>query len=246
VVWKADQESWARLHEEAFRAFGGSVAYVVLDNLKQGVIKPDLYEPQLNPVYAALLAHYSAIADVARVADPNRKGSVERAIQHTQDTALKGRQFDSIEAQNAHLAHWEESWAAPRIHGRKKRQVLALFEEEKPHLKPLPLEGFRYFHQETRTVDDAGLIVIEQKYYPALPAPLYSEVKKCRRRAFRTTRSFLSAMVRGRCSFGTEAPFRNPTWRSRPSGGRRIRRRASKALTAPAVSTHVSAHGAAP
>jgi hypothetical protein len=27
---------------------------------------------------------------VARVCDPNRKGSVERAIQHTQDTALKG------------------------------------------------------------------------------------------------------------------------------------------------------------
>ena len=176
VVWKADQESWARLHEEAFRAFGGSVTYVVLDNLKQGVIKPDLYEPQLNPVYAALLAHYSAVADVARVADPNRKGVVERAIQHTQDTALKGRQFDSVEAQNAYLAYWEERWAAPRIHGRKKRQVLSLFEEEKPHLKSLPLEGFRYFRQQTRTVDDAGLVVIDQKYYPALPAPLYSEV----------------------------------------------------------------------
>jgi transposase len=35
VVWKADQETWARLHEEAFRSFGGSVTYVVLDNLKQ-------------------------------------------------------------------------------------------------------------------------------------------------------------------------------------------------------------------
>jgi transposase len=176
VVWKADQESWARLHEEAFRAFGGSVAYVVLDNLKQGVIKPDLYEPELNPVYAALLAHYSAVADVARVADPNRKGVVERAIQHTQDTALKGRQFETIEAQNAYLAYWEERWAAPRIHGRKKRQVLALFEEEKPYLKPLPLEGFRYFRQGKRTVDDAGLVVVDQKYYAALPAPLYSEV----------------------------------------------------------------------
>jgi hypothetical protein len=35
VVWKADQETWARLHEEGFRTFGGAVAYVVLDNLKQ-------------------------------------------------------------------------------------------------------------------------------------------------------------------------------------------------------------------
>ena len=70
VVWKADQETWAQLHEEAFRSFGGSVAYVVLDNLKQGVIRPDLYAPELNPVYAALLAHYGAIADPARVRDP--------------------------------------------------------------------------------------------------------------------------------------------------------------------------------
>jgi transposase len=176
VVWKADQQSWARLHEEAFRVLGGGCTYVVLDNLKQGVIKPDLYEPQLNPVYAALLAHYSAVADPARVADPNRKGSVESAIQHTQSTALKGRKFESIEEQNRWLAHWEERWAAPRIHGRKKRQVLQLYLEERPHLKPLPTESFRFFRQETRTVDDAGLVQVDCSYYAAMPAPLYSEV----------------------------------------------------------------------
>lgn len=48
VLWKADQQSWARLHEEAFHAFGGVSTYVVLDNLKQGVIRPDLYEPHLS------------------------------------------------------------------------------------------------------------------------------------------------------------------------------------------------------
>lgn len=137
VVWKATQESWARLHEEAFQALGGVSAYVVLDNLKQGVIHPNLYEPQLNPLYAAMLAHYGTLADVCRVADPNRKGTVENAIQHTQSTALKGRKFESLEEQNQWLAHWEERWAAPRIHGRKKRQVLALFEQERAYLKPL-------------------------------------------------------------------------------------------------------------
>ena len=176
VVWKADQQVWARLHEEAFRSFGGSVEYCVLDNLKQGVISPDLYEPQYNPVYTALLAHYDVSADAARVEDPNRKGSVESAIKHTQNTALKGRKFDSIEDQNTWLAHWEERWAAPRIHGRKKRQVMRMFLEEKPHLQPLPLQGFRFFCQETRTVDDAGLVQVEGSYYAALPAPLYSEV----------------------------------------------------------------------
>lgn len=44
---------------------------MVLDNLKEGVLKPDLYEPALNPVYAAMLAHYEVVADPARVRDPN-------------------------------------------------------------------------------------------------------------------------------------------------------------------------------
>lgn len=177
TVWKTDQEIWARLHEEAWRSFGGCCQYVVLDNLKEGVIRPDIYEPELNPVYAAMLKHYSVVADPCRVADPDRKGTVENAIQHTQGTALKGRKFDSIEEQNTWLAHWEERWAAPRIHGRKKRQVLEMYREEQPHLRALPLEGFRCFKSGTRTVDDAGLVQVEGSYYAALPARLHSVVQ---------------------------------------------------------------------
>lgn len=176
VSWKTDQQIWAQLHEQAWRSFGGSSRYVVLDNLREGVITPDLYEPALNPVYAAMLAHYGVIADVCRVGDPNRKGTVERAIQYTQDTALKGRRFESLEEQNTWLAHWEERWAAPRIHGRKKRQILEMFAEERPLLQPLPLESMRYFRQETRTVDDAGTVQVEGSFYAAGRAPLYSEV----------------------------------------------------------------------
>ncbi|MBN2109433.1 MAG: IS21 family transposase, partial [Deltaproteobacteria bacterium] len=128
VVWQSSQETWARLHEEAFRYFGGCPEYIVLDNLKEGVIKPDIYEPEVNAVYGALLAHYGVVADPARVGDPNRKGTVENSIQHTQNTALKGRRFDSLEAQNAFLLHWEETWAAKRIHGRAKRQVEEMFQ----------------------------------------------------------------------------------------------------------------------
>jgi transposase len=176
VVWNSSSEIWARLHEEAFRYFGGCPQYVVLDNLKEGVLKPDIYEPDLNPVYAAMLKHHDVVADPARTEDPDRKGSVENAINHTQETALKGKTFESIEEQNAHLMHWEEKWAAPRVHGRAKRQVQAMFEEERPYLKPLAITPFRYFKQETRTVWDDGLIQVGQCYYAALPAPLFSEV----------------------------------------------------------------------
>jgi len=176
VVWKSSQRVWAKLHEESFRYFGGCPQYVVLDNLKEGVIKPDIYEPQLNPVYAAMLEHYGVVADPARVGDPNRKGTVENAIQHTQNTALKGRKFESTEEQNEFLMNWERRWASQRIHGRMKRQVEEMFQEERPYLKPLPLSSFSYFDQESRTVWDDGTIQVGQCYYSALPARLYQRV----------------------------------------------------------------------
>ena len=176
VVWKSSSEVWARLHEEAFRYFGGCPQYVVLDNLKEGVIKPDIFEPELNRVYAAMLAHYGVVADPARIRDPNRKGTVESAIQHTQATALKGRRFESIEAQNAHLAHWEENWAAKRIHGRTKRQVEEMFQEERRHLRALPIESFRYFTEGSRSVQDDTTVQVDGAWYAARPAPIGSVV----------------------------------------------------------------------
>ena len=176
VVWNSSQQTWARLHEQAWRHFGGSCRYVVLDNLKEGVLKPDLYEPALNPVYAATLAHYGVVADPARVRDPNRKGTVENAIGHTQATALKGRRFDSIEEQNAFLERWESKWAASRIHGSERRQVQTMFEEEKPHLQPLPLLGMQYFTEEQRTVYDDGCVRVAHCSYAARPAPIGARV----------------------------------------------------------------------
>lgn len=176
VVWKSSSQVWARLHEQAFRYFGGCCQYMVLDNLKEGVISPDLYEPQLNRLYGAMLAHYGVVADPARVRDPNRKGAVENAIQHTQATALAGRRFESIEEQNAYLMHWEEKWAAQRIHGRAKRQVEEMFQEERAHLKALPIEGFRYFEEGKRTVQDDTTVQVDGAWYAARPAPIGAEV----------------------------------------------------------------------
>jgi len=176
VVWNSSSDTWARLHEEAFRYFGGCVQYVVLDNLKEGVIKPDIFEPELNRVYAEMLKHYGVVADAARVRDPNRKGTVESAIQHTQATALKGRRFESIEAQNSFLDHWETNWAAKRIHGRAKRQVEEMFQEERAHLKPLPVESFRYFTECVRTVQDDTTVQVDGAWYAARPAGIGTQV----------------------------------------------------------------------
>ena len=176
VVWKSGQHLWAQLHEQAFRYFGGCPQYVVLDNLKEGVHRPDLYEPELNPVYAAMLEHYGVVADPARVRDPNRKGTVEHAIGHTQATALRGKRFESLEAQNEFLEHWETNWASKRIHGTERQQVQAMFEAERAHLLPLPLLGMQYFSQQARTVCDDSCVRVDHSSYAARPAAIGSKV----------------------------------------------------------------------
>jgi transposase len=74
LVFQSSTQTWAELHEQAFRRLGGCTRVVVLDNLGEGVLKPDIYDPTLNPVYADMLRHYGVIAMPCRVADPDRKG----------------------------------------------------------------------------------------------------------------------------------------------------------------------------
>ena len=42
----------AELHEKAFRRLGGSPRVAVLDNLREGVLSADFYDPALNPCIA--------------------------------------------------------------------------------------------------------------------------------------------------------------------------------------------------
>jgi len=62
LVFRSNSRTWAELHEKAFRRLGGSVRVVVLDNLREGVLVPDVYDPALNPLYRDVLAHYGAVA----------------------------------------------------------------------------------------------------------------------------------------------------------------------------------------
>lgn len=169
LVFRSSARVWAELHEKAFRRLGGSVRVVVLDNLKEGVLKPDIYDPTLNPLYRDVLAHYGAVALPCRVNDPDRKGKVEAGVGHAKKTPLKGQRFESLAAAQAYLDHWETRWADTRIHGTTKRQVAAMFAEERPHLLPLPLEPFRFYEYGQRVVNLDGCVEVAAAYYSAPP-----------------------------------------------------------------------------
>jgi transposase len=169
LTFRSSAQTWAELHEKAFRRLGGVTRLIVLDNLREGVLQPDIYDPTLNPLYRDLLAHYGAVAMPCRIQDPDRKGKVEAGVGHAKNTPLKGQRFENLEEAQAYLDRWEERWADTRIHGTTKRQVAAMFAEERPALLPLPLEPFRSYQYGERVVHLDGCVEVEAAYYSAPP-----------------------------------------------------------------------------
>ena len=74
LVFRSSSQIWAELHEKAFRRLGGVTRVVVLDNLREGVLAPDIYDPTLNPLYRDVLRHYGAVALPCRVGGSGSKG----------------------------------------------------------------------------------------------------------------------------------------------------------------------------
>jgi len=177
LTFDSSVRTWAEFHERAFRRLGGATRTIVLDNLREGVLKPDIYDPSLNPLYRDLLAHYGAVALPCRVADPDRKGKVERSVGHAKNTPLKGLRFESLAEAQTYLDRWEHNWADTRIHGTTKRQVAAMFVEEKPVLIPLPVEPFRMYQFGDRRVNLDGCVEVDAAYYSAPPGWIGRGVK---------------------------------------------------------------------
>src|SRR5271170_609623 len=169
LVFRSSSQTWAELHEKAFLRLGGVTRVVVLDNLREGVLAPDVYDPTLNPLYRDMLRHYGSVPLPCRVGHPDRKGKVESGVGHAKRTPLKGLRFESLQAAQTYLDHWEERWADTRIHGTTKRQVAVMFAEERPSLLPLPVEPFRYYLYGERTVHLDGCVEVEAAYYGAPP-----------------------------------------------------------------------------
>jgi transposase len=132
---------WVQCHVNAFAYFGGVTEITVPDNLKSGVIKPDLYEPELNRTYAAMAEHYGTAVIPARVRKPRDKAKVEQGVLLAERwviAVLRHREFHSLAELKQAVRELNE-----RLNDRpmKKFKVSRrqLFESvDKPSLKPLP------------------------------------------------------------------------------------------------------------
>ena len=134
-VLRMDQTSWNASHVAAFEFFGGVPARLVCDNLKTGVTRPDLYDPQINLAYGELAAFYGALIDPARARKPKDKPRIERPMPYIRDSFFAGRDFASLPQMQAEALRWchrglrapqapRPGWADPGVGVRRGRSAM--------------------------------------------------------------------------------------------------------------------------
>lgn len=189
-VFHQDSPTWIDCHIRAFEFFHGVVSWVVLDNLKSGVVKPDLYDPRIHRAYADLERHYHFAADPTGSKRPKHKGKVERAVPVVRKHLLAGRKFKDINEANERALTWCRFEIGDEIHGTIKRKPYEVFiSEEKDRLKPLPAAPFDVPTWKECTVHPDHHIVFENSFY-SLPTR-YIGQKVWARGTEKTVRIFL-------------------------------------------------------
>jgi hypothetical protein len=178
TVWDQKLETFVRLHERAFRDLGGVPRVIRHDNLKAAVVRACLFDPDSHEVYLAFAKHWGFTPLPTQPRRPQENGKQERSGGYVKDNALKGRRFDSLEAHNAFLQHWNRTVARLRIHGTTRRQVWTHFVEvEQGALSPLPGEAFALFTSGQRTVHTDGHVEVAGAFYPVPLALLGQRVR---------------------------------------------------------------------
>ena len=59
ATWTQTLPDWIASHQRAFQFIAGVTEVVVPDNLRAGVSKAHRYEPDINPTYQDMAAHYN-------------------------------------------------------------------------------------------------------------------------------------------------------------------------------------------
>lgn len=165
-VFRQDVASWITCHIRAFEFFGGVPKTVLLDNLKAGVIKPELYDPTINRSYQELERHYQFVADPAKVRTPQHKGKVERSIKIIRQQLIAGREYKDIHEANQAAHQWCKHEISSRVTRTTGETPLERFiRDEKDNLLPLPEKPFEISTWQEALVHSDQHVVFKGCFY---------------------------------------------------------------------------------
>jgi transposase len=179
ATWKQDLPSWIGSHVRALEFFRGAPQLIVPDNLKNAVLRPCRYEPDLNPTYQEMAAHYGIAVIPARVRKPRDKAKVEGGVLVVERwilAVLRKQRFFSLAALNEKIAELLD-----RLNQRPFRKLegsrATRFEKlERPVLRPLPAQAYVFAQWKNARVHIDYHIEIDKHYYSVPYALLHQQV----------------------------------------------------------------------
>ena len=177
--WNQDLASWIGSHVRALEFFGGSPAILVPDNCKTAVLRPCRYEPDLNPTYQEMAAHYGMAVIPARVRKPRDKAKVEAGVLVVERwilAALRKRKFFSLAALNQAIAELLD-----RLNHHPFRKLVGNRAErfnkiDRPALRALPAEAYAFAEWKKARVHIDYHVEVEDHFYSVPYTLLHRQV----------------------------------------------------------------------
>jgi transposase len=150
-----------KMHDAAFRYFGGCPEECVYDQTKLVVIKEQYRELVLNNEFARFATYAGFNIRACEGYDPESKGKVEAGVKFVENNGFYGEEFANWGELERYTLEWLDTIANLRVHGTTKQIPQVLFDnEEKASLKSYQLSNYTYDYSQhiTRKVDKTGLI----------------------------------------------------------------------------------------
>ena len=168
ATWSQGLWDWINSHVRALDYLQGVPLIVVPDNLKSGVNKAHIYEPDLNPTYQDMARHYSLAIIPARKRKPKDKAKAEVGVQVVTRWILgrlRHQSFFSLYTLNQEIRRLLEALNQRqfrKLEGSRKSLYESL---DKPALQPLPARAYEYALWKKVRVNIDYHIEIERHYY---------------------------------------------------------------------------------
>ena len=132
-----DTATFIRLHDAAFRYFGGRPEECVYDQTRLVVLHEQYRELDLNPAFAAYATAAGFRIYACEGYDPESKGRVEAGVKYVKGNALAGEVFDDRDHLEAHVRQWLDGVANVRQHGTTGEAPRVRFERDELVLSDL-------------------------------------------------------------------------------------------------------------
>ncbi len=156
ATWSQQLPDWINSHVRAFNFIGGVPTIVVPDNLKSGVTKACRYDPELNPSYQQLAAHYGTALVPARPLKPKDKAKAEVGVQIIERwilARLRHHTFFSLAELNVCIKTLLEdvnNKPFKQLKGTRQHWFNSI---DQPALLPLPKQAYQYTEIKTVKVN---------------------------------------------------------------------------------------------